>query len=83
VVNYDVPATPEAYIHRIGRTGRAEQKGKAYNLVTNDDFPIVRSIDKILGARVEQRTLPDFDYGAAIRPTPEKMTRSARPWKLR
>jgi ATP-dependent RNA helicase RhlE len=82
VVNYDVPATPEAYIHRIGRTGRAEQKGKAYNLVTNDDFPIVRSIDKILGARVEQRTLPDFDYGVATRPALDRVMR-AKPWKLR
>jgi ATP-dependent RNA helicase RhlE len=86
VVNYDVPATPEAYIHRIGRTGRAEQKGMAYNLVTTDDFPLVRSIDRILGARVEQRTLPDFDYGRpSIRPTPDRVirSRSTRPWKLR
>lgn len=68
VVNYDIPATAEAYIHRIGRTGRAERKGMAFNLVTGDDEVIVRSIDKILGVMVERRTLSDFDYSASPRP---------------
>lgn len=62
VVNYDIPATAEAYIHRIGRTGRAEQKGMALNLVTNEDQVILRSIDQLLGSLVERRTLPDFNY---------------------
>ena len=83
VVNYDVPSTPEGYIHRIGRTGRAERTGKAYNLVTSDDYVVVRSIDRILGSRVEQRTLQDFDYGPAVRPPVNKETRSTRPWKSR
>ena len=62
VVNYDVPSTAEAYIHRIGRTGRAEQKGMAFNLVTREDNDILRSIDQLLGALVKRRILPDFDY---------------------
>lgn len=62
VINYDIPATAEAYIHRIGRTGRAERKGMALNLVTIDDKMIVKSIDRLLGSLVERRTFPDFDY---------------------
>jgi len=81
VVNYDVPDTSDAYIHRIGRTGRAEQRGEAFNLVTSDDYGIIRSIDRILGSQVEQRTLPDFDYGPSTSPTANKRTRPARPWK--
>lgn len=81
VVNYDVPSTSEAYIHRIGRTGRAEQTGKAFNLVTHDDRVIVRSIDRILGSKVEQRTLPDFGYGPLISLGANKKTRPRRPWK--
>lgn len=65
VVNYDIPYSAEAYIHRIGRTGRAEHKGKAFNLVTSEDQPILRSIDRLLGALVERRTFSDFDYGPA------------------
>ena len=83
VVNYDVPATPEAYIHRIGRTGRAEQIGKAFNLVTSDDSVIVRSINRILGSQIEQLTLPDFDYGPSVHLTPKKEARTTRPWKSR
>ncbi len=84
VVNYDVPSTPEAYIHRIGRTGRAEQTGKAFNLVTSDDSVIVRSINRILGSQVEQLTLPDFDYGPSVRFTSNKeTTRTTMPWKSR
>ncbi|MBI9083176.1 MAG: DEAD/DEAH box helicase [Desulfobacterales bacterium] len=63
VINYDVPSTPEAYIHRIGRTGRASETGEAFTLVTGDDGDMVRAIDRVLGTRVERRQLADFDYG--------------------
>ena len=62
VINFDIPATPEAYIHRIGRTGRATRSGNAFTLVTADDGDMVRAIDRILGTRVERRVLADFDY---------------------
>jgi ATP-dependent RNA helicase RhlE len=81
VVNYDVPSTPEAYIHRIGRTGRAEQIGKAFNLVTSDDSVIVRSINRILGSQVEHLTFPDFDYGQSVHLTSNKETRTKKLWK--
>jgi len=73
VINYDIPGTPEAYIHRIGRTGRAERSGQAFTLITDEDRQMVRAIHGAIGAPVEQRTLADFDYKApaahtAVRP---------------
>lgn len=69
VINYDMPDTAEAYTHRIGRTGRAARTGDAFTLVTDEDADMVRAIERALGAPVERRRLPDFDYGA---PAPER-----------
>jgi ATP-dependent RNA helicase RhlE len=69
VINYDIPDTADTYIHRIGRTGRAERDGKAMTLVTNEDGAIVLDIEKALGAPIERRKLEGFDYGA---PAPAK-----------
>ena len=57
VINYDIPDTPDAYIHRIGRTGRAECTGDAFTLTTGEDAPMVRAITRVLGAPIERRTL--------------------------
>ena len=65
VINYDIPSTPEAYIHRIGRTGRATRSGEAFTLITGDDKDMLRSINQAIGASIERRTLADFDYNAA------------------
>jgi len=62
VVNYDMPDTVEAYTHRIGRTGRAAKTGDAFTFMTREDVEMVRSIERILGDRVERRTLEGFDY---------------------
>ena len=64
VINYDIPDTPEAYIHRIGRTGRATRSGEAYTLVTGEDKGMIRSINRIMGSEIEQRTLSTFNYGS-------------------
>jgi len=64
VINFDIPSTPEAYIHRIGRTGRAERSGDAFTLVTTEDTQMVRAINGAIGRPVEQRTLSDFNYDA-------------------
>ena len=63
VINFDMPDTADAYIHRIGRTGRALQTGEAFTLAVTADAPMVREVEKALDARVERRRLPDFDYG--------------------
>ena len=62
VVNFDVPASPEDYIHRVGRTGRAEATGDAYTFVTPEDRSLVQAIERKVGQSIERRTLPDFDY---------------------
>jgi len=57
VVNFDMPNTPDAYTHRIGRTGRAERHGKAYTFVTGDDHAMVSEVERRLGAPIPRRTL--------------------------
>ena len=74
VINYDMPDTPDAYIHRIGRTGRADQSGDAFTLITSDDNQMVNAIDRVIGSKVERRTLTDFDYNALA---PKKYMRAA------
>jgi ATP-dependent RNA helicase RhlE len=64
VINYDIPSTPEAYIHRIGRTGRAECSGEAFTLATREDKDMVKAINRIIGTEVEQRTISTFNYGS-------------------
>ena len=62
VINYDMPSTADAYIHRIGRTGRAECQGEAFTLVTGEDAAMVKAINRAIGSCVEQRTFEDFNY---------------------
>jgi ATP-dependent RNA helicase RhlE len=62
VINFDMPDTADAYIHRIGRTGRAKRNGEAFTLTTSDDRDLVRKIEKIMGQKLPSKTLPDFDY---------------------
>jgi ATP-dependent RNA helicase RhlE len=76
VVNYDIPDTAEAYIHRIGRTGRAARSGDAFTLVTTEDTVMVRTIEKKLNAQIERRTIEGFDYSV---PAPHKDSEFARP----
>jgi ATP-dependent RNA helicase RhlE len=63
VINYDMPDTADAYTHRIGRTGRMTRRGTALSLVTQDDQPMVRIIERLLGRSLEQRKLAGFDAG--------------------
>jgi ATP-dependent RNA helicase RhlE len=62
VVNFDLPLVPEDYIHRVGRTARAELKGSAYSLVCPEEEGNLRDIEKAIGNRLPRVTLPDFDY---------------------
>jgi ATP-dependent RNA helicase RhlE len=67
VVNFDVPLVAEDYIHRVGRTGRADATGEAFTFVAPDEEGDLRSIEKAVGKRLPRVTVPDFDYSA--RPT--------------
>jgi len=61
VINYDVPNTPEAYTHRIGRTGRSENEGVAYTFVTGDDRDWVRATEKMIGQPIARCKLEGFE----------------------
>jgi ATP-dependent RNA helicase RhlE len=64
VVNFDVPQAPDDYIHRVGRTARAGEIGDAFTFVAPDEQNDLRAIEKAIGKRLPQITIPDFDYNA-------------------
>jgi ATP-dependent RNA helicase RhlE len=64
VVNFDVPKVPEDYIHRVGRTARAEAVGDAFTFVAPEEEPDLRRIERALGKRLPRVMVPDFDYAA-------------------
>ena len=61
VINFDPPSTPETYTHRIGRTGRSEESGKACTLVTREDSGWVRDTERVLGSPIPRRQFPGFE----------------------
>jgi ATP-dependent RNA helicase RhlE len=61
VINFDMPDTAIAYTHRIGRTGRMAKLGTALSLATQDDLPMIRTIERLLGRSLERRRLAGFD----------------------
>ena len=83
VINFDVPNTPEAYTHRIGRTGRAEREGVACTFVTGSDGGWVRATERTIGAPIPRRRVegfePDVDEKPERRRPPRGNARSARP----
>jgi ATP-dependent RNA helicase RhlE len=64
VVNFDVPLAPDDYIHRVGRTGRAEMTGDAFTFVAPNEEGDLRNIERALGRRLPRVTVPEFDYNA-------------------
>jgi len=62
VINFDVPASPDDYVHRVGRTGRAEAKGDAFIFVAPEEEGSLRAIERLLGRRLPRITLADFNY---------------------
>jgi len=78
VINYDMPNTSEAYTHRIGRTGRAAKTGDALTLVTPEDSVMVRSIERVLNAKLERRTMTGFDYNLAAPARDHEFSRPPR-----
>ena len=64
VVNFDVPLQSEDYIHRVGRTARAELTGEAYTFVSPGEEDDLRAIERAVGKGLPRVTLPDFDYNA-------------------
>jgi len=72
VINYDVPNTPEAYTHRIGRTGRAEQEGVACTFVTSNDRAWVQATERMIGAPIPRRGVEGFEPDFEDKPQPQR-----------
>jgi len=70
VVNYELPNVPEDYVHRIGRTGRAECEGEAISLVCVDEHKFLRDIEKLIKRNIEQKIIPGFEPDPSIKPEP-------------
>ena len=62
VVNYDFPRTPEDYLHRVGRTARAQAKGDAFTLLAPEEEKEVAAVERAMGVSIPRVTLPEFDY---------------------
>ena len=89
VINYDVPQHPEDYVHRIGRTGRAQAVGDAFTIFTGEDLEHVMKIERFIGSKIARQKLDGFDYlycalfssevpGAAPKPIRRKTPASRR-----
>jgi ATP-dependent RNA helicase RhlE len=87
VINFDVPNTPEAYTHRIGRTGRAEREGVACTFITPDDDSWVRATERMIGGAIPRRSMDGFELVTRPGSTPSEPRRngrrSARPGRRR
>ena len=78
VINFDMPNTVDAYIHRIGRTGRMENSGEAFTFMLPEDELMVRKIESVLGMRIERRRLEGFEYGS-FSPHPQAQATQHQP----
>jgi ATP-dependent RNA helicase RhlE len=87
VINYDMPDTTDAYTHRIGRTGRINNTGEAFTLVTGEDKPMIKELERIFKKPLETRKMPGFNYSAeasepmrnhSFRPKLKQFTRPER-----
>ncbi len=79
VINYDVPEKPEDYVHRIGRTGRAQAVGDAFTLVTPENAGDIRDIQRFIGAKIPELRLEGFPYGPfTARPEQPPQQRESR-----
>ena len=80
VINYRVPENPEDYVHRIGRTGRAEAQGDAFTLLTADEVDFAKSVENFISRKIERRKLEGFNYAyTALLDEGAKPLRKPRP----
>jgi ATP-dependent RNA helicase RhlE len=79
VINFDVPDTADAYTHRTGRTGRMENLGIALSLVTQEDLPIIRTIERVMGMDLERRKVTGFETTLNYAPSAQVKREPPRP----
>jgi ATP-dependent RNA helicase RhlE len=83
VINYDVPQHPEDYVHRIGRTGRAQASGDAFTIMIAEDRPHMAAIERFVGQRIERVRLDKFEYTYTSLFEDEKEKQAGFPGKIK
>jgi ATP-dependent RNA helicase RhlE len=87
VINYRVPENPEDYVHRIGRTGRAQKEGDAFTILTADELESARSVEHFIGQKIDRKKLEGFAYNYTAlledNPQPLRKKRPAAPKRRR
>ncbi len=78
VINYDVPGLAQEYVHRVGRTARAKAEGDAITFVSSEEEPLIRSIEYLLGKRLERSKNPLFPQASVEAPKPRVVYSSRR-----
>jgi ATP-dependent RNA helicase RhlE len=78
VINYDVPEHPEDYVHRIGRTGRAQNVGDAFTLTSGQELSALQAIERFIGQKIPRLKLENFSYVYTALFEPEAASRSRR-----
>jgi len=75
VVNYELPNVPEDYVHRIGRTGRAGNEGRAVSLVCSDEYPFLKDIERLLNQTLAKEVIPGYEPTSIAQPKAEQPKR--------
>lgn len=83
VVNYDLPVNPEDYVHRIGRTGRAEAEGEAISFVPRGELNLLNILELFIGQRLDRKKLRGFDYHQVVPQSPLTEKPAKRDWRKR
>ena len=85
VINYRVPENPEDYVHRIGRTGRAQMEGDAFTILTADELENAAAVEHYVDQKIERRKLDNFNYHytALLEENPKPLRRRRPPGKRR
>jgi ATP-dependent RNA helicase RhlE len=78
VINYDVPEHPEDYVHRIGRTGRAQNVGDAFTLMSGHEVGALQAIEHFIGRKIPRLKLENFPYLYTVLFEPESLAASKR-----
>ncbi len=78
VINFDLPSNSEDYVHRIGRTGRAQKKGLAYSLCSKNDQKNLEAIEKLIGYKIKEYTL-ETDHNEEGKAAPKAESKAAAP----
>lgn len=79
VVNFELPNVPEDYVHRIGRTGRAGNTGRAISLVCPDEYPLLQGIEQLLKQSLTQDVIAGYEVRTSAQPRPEQSNQSRSP----